>query len=732
MIATAHLTDPAHLVRRIRDDLAATRDTVCLERTRLATEAWREHEHEPAPLRRARVLQRVLAGMSLDLHSNPFFAGTTSSRPRAWMLVPECGFPGDGQVALEHPELAGFIEGKVPQDLLDFWKGRSFGGHSNYGHLAVDMQRVVHQGLLCQLDRLQDCQGGSQDQNDYRQAMIIAIQAVLAWADRHAEAAEVAAAAEVDPLRRNLLRRVAAACRQVPARPARDLFEALQAMVLVHLAIFIEGHGMSVSIGLIDRVLEPFFNGVDDEMATVLCSAFLLKLSAVSLFGRGSKTQAITVGGGDSTGRDRCSRATRCFIEAFARNRLGDPSLYLRWHPGLDPLVKRRAAGLLAEGLSMPILVNDPPTTAGFDALGLTAQDAYDYCVIGCNELGVPGRSMESALSGAGSINYLGGLTAFLLALPHPVCPRSTQEILDLWEPGLRQHFCQARQAWKTRKKNIVAAVPTPFTSVLMHGCIEGGCDLLMGMPYRLPGYYERGLTDAANALAALEQVVFSDRFCSLAEAVAAMRVDFAGPRPSAIRDRLRSGPKWGTDDPAADRWGLALVAMRERILDELDRELGDRGHAVCHVVRSLHRLDGQRIPASPDGRHAGEPVADSIGACVGTAHQGPTAVLATVLKLDPARTHKGGYNLNLTLPTGTTVDHVMALIEGFFGAGGQELQINRLDPARLRAAQQDPAAHGDLVVRIAGFNARFVDLSPEEQGELIARAEEAADRLVL
>jgi formate C-acetyltransferase len=148
-------------------------------------------------------------------------------------------------------------------------------------------------------------------------------------------------------------------------------------------------------------------------------------------------------------------------------------------------------------------------------------------------------------------------------------------------------------------------------------------------------------------------------------------------------------------------------------------------------VVRSLHYFDGQQIAASPDGRLAWTPVADSIGAETGTARLGPTGILNSVVKLNIADTYRGGTNLNLTLPAGPWQEpelkrNLLSTVETFFAQGGQELQIAALDPDTLRDAQQYPENYGGLVVRVAGFNARFVDLARVEQEELIRRAEAA------
>lgn len=725
------------LIRRIRDELMSTKDVVSLERARLVTEAYRRHETDPVALKRAKAFAHVLRHMKLDVESNPIFAGNTSPRPRAWMLVPEHGFGGDAQVSLENEGLEGLLDGRIPDDLLDYWEGRSFGGSSGIGHLAVDMGRVVHEGLEAIIAETQ----AQPDEKDaagrtYRRAMSIALQAVVDWAHRYAEAAEAAARSERDPVVRAAHLRVAGACRHVPAEPARDLFEGLQAMVLVHLAVFIEGHGMSVSIGLPDRVLAPFIDDAfDPEFATNLVSAFILKVTANSLYGRGSKTQAITIGGLDHRGRDRCNALTMCFLEACDRVRVGDPHLFLRWHEEIDPEVKRRAVEMLSAGVSMPLLIHDAPTAQGFVTAGVAEEDAWDYCVIGCNELGIPGRSAESATASAGTIQHLELLNQTLLSLGHdghpdPDAIRNMGELLARLEETISRRAFEMRRRGEGARKRMAECVPTPFTSAVMRGCIERGRDLLTGMDYHLPGIYERGLTNAVNALAAIEQVVFQERSLSMEELLEAMRSNF---EDESVRRRLLAAPKWGNDDDRADRWAVELVKMRERVLDAVDDRCGRcparrQPHMVCHVVRSLHHLDGRRIDASPDGRLALAPVADSIGAQTGTALAGPTGVLGSVLKLDASRYYRGGYNLNLTLSkAGARPGVLLALIEAFFAGGGQELQINCFDVATLRAAREDPDGYRDLVVRVAGFSARFVDLPPAEQQELIERAEASA-----
>ena len=719
-----------NLLQAIRDDLLATPDTVCLERARLVTEAYQEHDGMPILVKRVAAFQHILANMTLDVTTNPVFAGNTSTAPRAWMLAPEYGFQGDGQIVIENERLKGFPAHAVPEDMLEYWEDRRVGGSYGVGHLAVDFGRVVREGLESVIAEAAPTgeMGPKMDRDvaNYRLAAWQSCTAVVQWAGRYAEAAALAAEETDDDELRALHLRVAEACAHVPAKPARNLFEALQSIVLIHLATAIEGHGMSISIGLPDRVLEPFIEDTreDADATTDLLCAFLLKVAANSAYGSASKTQAITVGGADHTGADRCNALTLRFLDAFDRMRIGDPHLFVRHHARLDTRVKERAVEMLRSGAGMPLLISDAATARGFEDAGIAPEDAWDYCVIGCNELGIPGRMARSATSG-GNVIYLEHLNRTLLDDPAAISAGNMDDLMRPYRKRVTDHLLRATERYNAHMRRVAEIAPTPFTSSLMWDCLRVGRDLTVHNYYNLPGIYERSLTNAANALAAIEDAVFTRGALTMSDIVEHMRRDF--PDDSVLQ-QLREAPKWGADDPIADKWTQALVAMRESALRHVEARLGTPRHLVCHVVRSLHHTDGLRIAASPDGRHAWTPVADSVGAEAGTVTDGAPSTLLSVLKLDARKHYRGGYNLNLTmLRSNTTPNAMSGLIDGFFAAGGQELQIACWDADLLRDAMHHPDRHGDLVVRVAGFNARFVDLSRREQEELAGRLDEVA-----
>jgi formate C-acetyltransferase len=206
--------------------------------------------------------------------------------------------------------------------------------------------------------------------------------------------------------------------------------------------------------------------------------------------------------------------------------------------------------------------------------------------------------------------------------------------------------------------------------------------------------------------------------------------VDFEGHE--ALGARLRAAPKHGNDERALREIIRTVERMRDEPVKEFCRDPRDgTPFGNSHVVRSSAVLTGQMTGATPDGRKAGTPLAGSVAASAGTERTGPTALLNSVLALDPVGSWQCGYNVNLRLQHSVLSeecnrDRVRAALNAFFERGGQEMQINCVDAATLRAAQEDPDAHADLVVRVAGFSEFFTKLSPALQADVIAREEHA------
>jgi formate C-acetyltransferase len=268
----------------------------------------------------------------------------------------------------------------------------------------------------------------------------------------------------------------------------------------------------------------------------------------------------------------------------------------------------------------------------------------------------------------------------------------------------------------------------TPLTSCFFHGCVEKAQDLTQGTKYNILSCGGTAFANAVDCLAAVREVVYEKKAASLSEVAAACAANFQGHER--LRAKLQAAPKHGNDDPRVDDVIRLLERLRDEPMKEICRDPRDGSKfGNSHVVRSSAVTMGRATPATPDGRLAGTPVANSVAVSQGCERSGPTATLNSVCKLDAAKSWQCAYQVNIRFHAGMIADEgqrekLRAMLNVYFQNGGQELQINVVDSAALRAAQKNPDQYRDLVVRVAGFSEFFVNLTPEMQEEIIVRTE--------
>jgi pyruvate-formate lyase len=265
---------------------------------------------------------------------------------------------------------------------------------------------------------------------------------------------------------------------------------------------------------------------------------------------------------------------------------------------------------------------------------------------------------------------------------------------------------------------------PTPFSSMLVKGCLESGRDVTAGgAQYNSSGIQGVGVSDVADSLAAIDEVVFRKQSYSLPEVIHAMINDFEGA--DRLRAELHAAPKFGNDQDLPDRYADLTASIFH---DALAKYTNTRGgpYIPGFYSSSTHVGFGRRTGALPSGRKAGEPFAASLGCCNGSDRQGPTALLNSVAGVDSSLS-PNGYALNLrfdisSLKGERAVDTMTALTRGFFSQGGMEMQLNVLDPELLVDARENPGKYPGIVVRVAGYCAYFDELPATVKDEIIDR----------
>jgi pyruvate-formate lyase len=759
---------------RLRQDVVHAPPRVALHRAEVFTRVFQRAEDQPWMVRKALALREYFETVPLFIREHDGLAGSISELPGAMPVMVELAI-GENDIYLsERPDRRGYLQGQVPESIRDYWKNRNLWGHyrgeilgqppvathdalpaacphykllSNQGHLSPSFEALLRDGLDGLLARVRARRQNAADplQLEFLTAAEQTLEGLAAWTHRYGEFLAAHAARCGDAERAAELREMARICEHVAHYPPQSFREALQLVWLAYQAIHIEGHGYSCTPDRLDQLLWPWYQAdrrtgrLDDATVVRLVENFVLKMYDNTYWGSEHHlTQGFVVGGSTPDGRDLTNPLSRLMLEGATNLRLPEPLIWLRYHPRIDQDLFDYALTRLVDSTCFPMLWNDPIVAAGLIELGIARDDAFNYVPVGCNELAIPGRMYFNP---GANVNYL---TALEAALTGGRGYRGQWQWRDIAPPVAEltsfDRFAEAVGAYMRaeigqsydREMQLLQAQmqrgQTPLTSCFFDGCVEQARDLTQGTEYNILSCGGIAFANAVDCFAAIREVVFRQRAASLEELAHACAENFQGQER--LRAKLLAAPKQGNDDPRLDD----LIRLTERLRDEPMWEIcsdprdGSK-FGNSHVVRSGAVTMGRHTPATPDGRLAGTPVANSVAVSAGCERGGPTATLNSVRKLNAVRSWQCAYQVNIRFHSGMLVDDVQraklrALLTAYFAGGGQQLQINVVSTETLRAAQQDPDQFRDLVVRVAGFSEFFVNLTPDMQEEIIARTE--------
>lgn len=776
----ADLAAKANPVGDLTPDIAALRRAmvdspvrVALHRAQVFTKVFQENEDRPWIVRKAMALREYFRTVPLYLREHDRLAGSISETPGAMPVIVELGIGENNIYTGERPDRNGYLQGQVPQEIRDYWKNRNMWGLyrteirgekpytradevprelgykflSNQGHLSPSYGQLLRTGLAGILGTVQQRRQGEQDAD--RLAFLTAAEYSLSglsdWIGRYGEFLTSEARHCDQPARTAELAEMARIARKVATQPPETFREALQLIWFVHQAIHIEGHGYSCTPDRLDQLLWPFYEAdrkagrIDDAGALRLLENFVLKQYDNSFWGpEHHLTQGLCVAGSTPDGTDQTNRLSWLLIEGATNLVLPEPLVWIRWHPRIDQAFFDFCLSRLARSTCFPMIWNDRAIPPALMELGVARDDAFNFVAVGCNELAIPGQMYYNPGANCG---YLPAIEAALTDGKgyrrqwgwRDVAPPTSQlERFDQFAEAVGAYVRKAMEkSYGWQMQELEAQIrwgQTPLTSCFFDGCIERARDMAGGTKYNILSCGGIAFANAVDCLAAIREVVYEKRQATLDEVAQACAANFQGHER--LRARLRAAPKHGNDDPRLEDVIQLVERMRDEPLKEFCRDPRDGSlMGNSHVVRSGAVRQGAVTPATPDGRLAGTPLASSVAASVGCEQHGPTAVLNSVCRLNSSKSWQCGYQVNIRFHAGMIADagqreKLRSLLNAYFANGGQELQINVVSSETLRAAQQDPEAYRDLVVRVAGFSEFFVNLTPDMQEEIIARTE--------
>jgi len=590
------------------------------------------------------------------------------------------------------------------------------------------------------------------------QACIISCKAVIAYAKRHADLAREMAEKCQDPVRKAELLKIAEVCENVPANPPRNFWEAVQSLRFLHLAAWKESSERpEVGVGRIDQILYPYY-ARDKELGKItaqdageLIGALWLKIRETENLvtvkrehraAPGTLLPDATLGGRDEQGYDLINEISWIVLEVMRQTMLSEPAIYVRYHEDIDEDFMLFALECNRDfGGGNPAFLGDELGTKRYLDRGIPIQDACNWNASGCL-----GYHLDIAEHQGGfySLNQakIFELTLFNgfdhrtgkqlgLKTGDVTKMKSVDEILEAFYKQ-EDYFCEILRRhyfiwWSVEQQH--SPQSGLRCAMLYEDCIPAGmCSREGAARYpvcRASWIGDRGITDIADSVAAIQHLVFDTKQVTMEKLLEALKANWVGYED--IRQMCLKAPKYGNDlDMPDDFYGQIMLKTQEIMQSRPDPFTGEKP-MLFKGAASGHTTQGKSVGALPNGRLAYTPLNDAASSAMpGMDVNGPTALINSATKYPVAYEscgfcHNMKFNKQL-LNTPEKLKQLANLVKVYFQRGGWHIQFNIHTVEELLEAQKNPAKYKNLLVRVGGYSAYYVDLPRDLQDEIVSR----------
>ncbi len=779
-------------IQKLREQSLNAINSISAERGLLITEFYKNHIAfgDSIPVQRAKSFEYILANKTICINDLELIVGERGPAPKATPTYPEITVHSlqDLDILNTREKVWFRVDDETrkafEETIIPFWKGKSnrdriMASMTGEWHEAYDAgiftefmeqrapghtvagYKIFQKGMLDIIEDIKESMASLDWVNDPQafdkmeelKGMMIVANAIVMFANRHADKLEELAAVEKDPTRQTELKDMACICRRVPAHAPQTFHEVLQHYWFVHLGVVTELNPWdSFNPGRLDQHLYPFYKAETEAgtltrvQAVELLESFWVKFNnhpappKVGITALESNTYTdfalINLGGLKTDGTDAVNEMSYILLDVIEEMRLLQPSSMVqlsRLNP--DSFIDR-AVKITKTGFGQPSIFNTDAIVKELTAQGKSVEDARNGGASGCVESGAFGtesyilcgyfnlpKILELTLHD-GFDTRTGKQTGLHTGKPEDF--RSYTDLLSAFKAQV-EHFIRIKIIGNnTIEKIFMTHIPTPFLSLIIDDCVAKGMDYITGGSRYNTNYIQGvGMGTITDALTALKKHVFDEKAISLHAMTNMLENDFTGA-DEWLYKLLYKTPKYGNDDDAADD---QLVDVFNIYHDAVNGHTSPRGAAyrINLLPTTCHVYFGSVMHASADGRRSGVPVSEGISPVQGADKNGPTSVVKSAAKIDHLRT--GGTLLNQKFTPGffedeTAIRKVSGLVRSYFRMDGHHIQFNVVNAATLRDAQKHPEKYSNLIVRVAGYSDYFNDLGLDLQNEIINRTE--------
>ena len=752
----------------LKQYLINTERQISFERARLYTESWKLTEGQPNIIRRAKALAHILLNVEISIREGEILAGNRTVRPRSGIASPEMSpywirdeidsmhlrpqdkfyvLPEDKEYFLNelYPYWAGkslkdLITPRLSQPVLDAIDSKIVSIHQTdkgQGHIIPDFEKLLDLGLggLMEETYTYEKQNGP---SNYYDAVKITITATQEYINRYITLLENLIVNESNVSRREELNRMLSATRVIQHKHPGNFFEAVQLFWLVNVALQLESNASSISTGRFDQWMYPYYlndikSGVSVENIKDTLRMLWIKMNDVVLLRSRESAKyfagfptgyTIILGGLTPDGFGADNQLSWLILDTFEDIRLPQPNLGVRMNERLSRAFVARVAETIKLGTGIPHLFNDEVIIPGLLARGISLKDARNYSIVGCVEISVPGKMYglhDIAMFNSPKLlenilqNHLRDFNSF-------------EQLISLLEEEIKNNVALMVEGSNQVDFAHGQLAHIPLLSTLMHGCLEKGKDVVEGgTKYNFSGVQGIGFQNLADSLETIRNIVYEEKLLTIVQLNEILNNNWQDNEK--LRQHcINKYPKYGNDIDSVDLLAARLLTKYNDCCETHYNVRGGIFNPGSYTVSANIPL-GEKVGASPDGRFAYEQLADGgLSPMVGRDTQGPTAVLKSVSKLDHYQTTNGSL-LNIKFHPDAFKGEIgnkklVDFLLGWMRLKIQHIQFNIISRETLLNAQKYPNKYRDLVVRVAGYSALFVDLNVKTQNDIIARTE--------
>jgi formate C-acetyltransferase len=555
---------------------------------------------------------------------------------------------------------------------------------------------------------------------------------------------------ENDSLRKKELQTIAETCRRVPAYPAHTFREAIQSFWFTYLML---NPSNVVSLGRLDQRLYPFYKNdkeagvITDEEVVELFELLRIKVMSLSILG-GKKLrerqagmarwQNCTIGGVDANGKDATNELSYSILEAALDCRTPHFTITVRVHENTPEPLMLKALEVVKTGIGLPAFVGDKSYIDYLTLNGAALEDARNYCLVGCLDPGIAGKARcMYPMFNIGSVFEYAMNNGIHLPSGEQVGPttgdfesfETFDAFLDAFKKQLTYFIRLTTEIQNQMWASWPSFYPMPVYSSLMYDALKIGKDMLeRQMPFEnLLGLTPIGMINFADSMAAVKKLIFEEKKYTASQLKDALAANWQGNGYTEMRKAFLAAPKYGNGDQYVDLIARDLYQFWADTLSAIPTYIGGK-YKPTGISITAHGPAGSITGATPDGRYAGETLADGThSAAQGRDRNGPLALLRSAMTINQTPFQSSLLNMKFhpsALKTTEDLKKLSSMIKTYFSLGGKHIQFNVVSRDTLVNAQKTPDNHRDLIVRVAGFSTYFVRLTKTIQDDIITRTE--------